>query len=260
VIAPLDIERATIRAWPARITEMRFGWAFLAEGGVTGRVNAAWPIGWTGEVAVDDAIDAVEAWYSAHGLPPRFKLTGAAVAPDHLPDALARRGYAPTMHTLVMTMRLEAVTPFLPLKGGGREGVLRAHGVELSAAMAPAFDAVLVGSTPDPAELEERRSIALRAPKPATFAVLPIDGRAAAIGMSALADDLAGIFLMRTIPEARRQGCARRVLSALLGWAGAQGAANAFLQVEADNAAAVALYERAGFSALTSYRFWRKAP
>jgi len=243
---PLAIERATIQTWPARITENRDGWRLLVAGGVTGRVNAAWPLEWTGR-DVESAILDVEAWYASHGMPPRFKLTDGAVAPAHLPDALSRRGYAWSTHTLVMTR------PLLD-----RELAESVERVPLSGEMTPAFDEALRDSTPDPRDFEERRAIAERAPDPAAFAVIQVDDRPAAIGMMALAGDLAGIFLMRTVPAARRTGLGRRVLRSLLGRASKLGAACAFLQVEADNAPAIALYRSEGFASLTSYRYWRK--
>jgi ribosomal protein S18 acetylase RimI-like enzyme len=134
-----------------------------------------------------------------------------------------------------------------------------AEGVGLSDHMPPAFDQALRESTPHADELEERRAIANHAPSPRTFAVHTDESGPLAVGMSAAAGDLAGIFLMRTVPSARRQGHARQVLRALLAWARANGAANAFLQVDGDNAPAVALYEGEGFAALTSYCFWRRA-
>jgi ribosomal protein S18 acetylase RimI-like enzyme len=243
-MSPRDIELATIRTWPAAETEARHGWFYLAAGGVTGRVNAVWPLGWTG-ASLDAAIDDAEAWYAARGLPPRFKLTDGAFAPDDLPQALARRGYAPVTPTLVMTALLKP--------RAAPDGVL------ISATMPPAFDAVLRAVSKDDAEYDERRNIALRAPQPAAFAMIKRDGRAAAIGMSAAAGDLAGVFLMRTAPEARRQGLARRILAALLARMAEGGVRTAFLQVEADNAPAVALYESDGFAPLSAYRFWRKA-
>ena len=246
MITPLAIEHATIAAWPARIVEVRHGWRLLAAGGVTGRVNAAWPIEWTGG-DLDGAIEEVEAWYASLRLPSRFKLTLGAFAPEDLPAALARRGYAPTMHTLVMTRPLD--------RGDGMDS-----GVFLFETMPEMFDRALADSTPDPDELEERRAIVRRAPKPAAFAVIESNDRPAAVGMTALAGELAGLFVMRTIPEARRQGLARRILRALLDRARQLGAAHAFLQVEAHNRPAVSLYEAEGFTALTSYRFWRKAP
>lgn len=244
-MSPRDVEFATIAAWPAAVTEQRFGWFYLAAGGVTGRVNAVWPIEWTGS-SLDAAIDDAEAWYAERGLPPRFKLTDGAYAPHTLPERLAQRGYECVMPTLIMTA---AVTP----RAAPSHVIVSAH-------MPEAFDAALRDTAKNAAEYDERRNIAARAPAPTAFAVIERDGRAAAIGMSAASGDLAGIFLMRTAPAARRQGLARGVLAALLAQCAHWGARTAFLQVDADNAPAIALYERERFAALTTYRFWRKRP
>jgi GNAT superfamily N-acetyltransferase len=242
-MTPRDIELATIRTWPAAVTEERDGWYYLAAGGVTGRVNAAWPIDWTGG-DLNAAIDNAEAWYAARNLPPRFKLTDAAFSPPDLPQALAGRGYSPVTPTFIMTA---AIAPGAPPSD-----------VLLSDAMPPAFDAALRETAKDDSEYDERRSIALRAPKPAAFATIERDGRVAAIGMAAAAGELVGVFLMRTAPQARRSGLARRILRALLSRAAEWSCTTAFLQVEADNAPAVALYESEGFRPISTYRFWRK--
>jgi N-acetylglutamate synthase len=238
-----DIELATIRTWPAAVTEERNGWFYLASGGVTGRVNAVWPLAWTG-VDLNAAISDAEAWYAERNLPPRFKLTDGAIAPAHLPETLAQRGYEAVTPTLVMT------APITP-----REAPTD---VLISPTMPQAFDAVIRETSTTDSEYDERHSIAVRAPQPAAFATFERDHRVAAIGMTAAAGDLAGVFLMRTAPHARRQGLARQILNALLVRAHDWRTYTAFLQVEANNAAAIALYESEGFTPLATYRFWRK--
>lgn len=241
----LDIEHATLRTWPAREMDDHNGWRFCAASGVTGRVNACWPIEWRGG-DIDAGIDAVEAWYKARNLAPRFKLTDGAYAPVDLTTHLERRGYTPTMHTLVMTTSLAS-------EPAHYEAVTRATDIP------PQFDRALAESTTHPDDLEERRSIAARMPRPRVFATREQeDLRALAVGASACAGNLAGIFLMRTVPEARRQGHAQHILRALLDWAWAQDATHAFLQVDADNYPAIALYEREGFTKLANYCFWRR--
>jgi GNAT superfamily N-acetyltransferase len=242
-VTPLEIEHATLDAWPPAEVEPHLGWLFCAASGVTGRVNAVWPLAWQGE-SIDAAIDAAEAWYGARKLPPRFKLTDGAYAPSELTARLEARGYVPKTATYIMTR--------------GLGDIARAEAtVHIEERLTPEFERALAEATPDPQDLEERRAIALRAPAPKAFAVC---GGAApvAIGMSAVAGDLAGVFLMRTVPHARRQGHALTVLRALLAWAREGGARLAFLQVEASNTPAVRLYEREGFTALSTYRFWRK--
>jgi GNAT superfamily N-acetyltransferase len=242
-MSPRDIDLATIRTWPASVTEQRDGWFYLASGGVTGRVNAVWPLIWTG-VDVDAAIDDAEAWCAARKLPLRFKLTDDAVAPADLAQTLARRGYEAVSPTLVMT------APIAPRPARGD--------VVLSPVMPQAFDDAIRETSKDASEYDERHSIAVRAPQPAAFATIAREGRVAAIGMIAAAGDLVGVFLMRTTLAARRQGLARQILNAPLSRAADWGARTAFLQVEADNTPAITLYESEGFTPLSAYRFWRK--
>ncbi|ANP45189.1 GNAT family N-acetyltransferase [Candidatus Viadribacter manganicus] len=238
-----DIDRATIVSWPAAVTEDRNGWICLAAGGVTGRVNAAWPLDWRGG-DLDAGIDDIEAWYVARNLPPRFKITEGACEPSNLSARLAERGYECVMPTLVMTAPVCAISP--------------QEDVKLYTALPPAFDAVIRETSKDDAEYDERLSIALRAPQPAVFAVIEHEGRPVAIGMSAAAGELAGVFLMRTAPEARRRGLARRIFRALMARCSEWKVQTAFLQVEDNNANAIGLYESEGFTRLTSYSFWRK--
>jgi ribosomal protein S18 acetylase RimI-like enzyme len=241
-MSPRAIDLATITAWPAAITEQHNGWYYLAAGGITGRVNAVWPLDWSGD-DLEAAIAHAEAWYEARNLPPRFKLTDGACAPASLAEALAQRGYTCVAPTLIMT------APIRPIAAP--------EGVFIFSEMPAAFDAVLRQTAKDESEYDERLGIALRAPAPACYATHELDSRTVAIGMTASAGDLAGIFLMRTAPEARRKGIARKIFQALMAESAVRGATTAFLQVDADNAPAIALYESEGFARLTTYRFWR---
>lgn len=57
----------------------------------------------------------------------------------------------------------------------------------------------------------------------------------------------AELLTLAVAPEARRQGAGARLLAAFEAGAAAQGAQRAYLEVAADNAAALALYTRAGW-------------
>ena len=58
------------------------------------------------------------------------------------------------------------------------------------------------------------------------------------------------IQTLAVAPQHRRTGLGRTLLRALLAEASARGAGDVFLEVRADNAAAVALYESEGFEAI----------
>lgn len=58
----------------------------------------------------------------------------------------------------------------------------------------------------------------------------------------------AGLSAVRVADGHRRRGHARQLCSALLAWATERGAQNCYVQVLADNAPAIALYEQLGFA------------
>ena len=240
-IDPRLLEPIADRAWPARESVALGGWRLNASDGWSRRINACWPLA-EPERPVDEAIDAVEAFYAARGFPACFKLADGAVAPSNLAQHLMARGYGPAHETLVMT--------------GATSGDAD-EAVTLSATPDPAFEAVFLASAAgNAADARERLDALGRIPAPAFFGRLDIDGRTAALGATAVDGEWAGIFGMRTLPDYRRQGLARRILGALLDMAEGQGARRAYLQVEADNAPAIALYSGLGFSPAYCYRYW----
>jgi len=70
----------------------------------------------------------------------------------------------------------------------------------------------------------------------------------------------AELLTLAVAPEARRQGAGRRLLAAFEAGAAARGATEAFLEVAADNAPALALYLGAGWSEAGRRRgYYRRA-
>lgn len=238
------IDRAVTEAWPARERDALNGWALNADSGLTGRPNAVAPMSWTGGDLEAD-ITSAEEWLRDRGLTPQFRITESACEPAHLTEALAARGYARSMPTLVMDRALG------PIDGD--------ETVRLRGAPGAAFDAVMTAAAAHPEDTHERRGIIARAPDPKVFAEVTQDAALAAIGMCVVTGDLAGVFAMRTAPDARRRGHARRILRALLAWAHEQRATAAYLQVEEDNPSAIALYASEGFVTRGRYWYW-KAP
>jgi ribosomal protein S18 acetylase RimI-like enzyme len=58
----------------------------------------------------------------------------------------------------------------------------------------------------------------------------------------------AGLSSVHVAEEARRRGLARKVCEALLAWAAERGATRAYVQVLAENTAAIRLYESMDFA------------
>lgn len=243
------LERLTLDAWPARERAALHGWTLLADNGITGRVNAVAPLAFDG-ADLETAIDAAVAWQAARGNAPCFRIADGVSAPPNLPERLAERGWSQHTPTLVMTAPMDQALSALTAADAGGDVLLTPH-------LLPAIDAVIRDTAASAAEYAERRGIADRTPQPRRFALLERDGAAAATGLCVIVANHAAVFLMRTHPAHRRRGLARTILSALLDWAHTEGAMHAFLQVEAANAPAIALYRDAAFEPAYSYRYWR---
>jgi GNAT superfamily N-acetyltransferase len=238
----IALEDVSARAWPALVTGRLGGWRLNATRGFTGRANTCWVLEDPG-CAAADAIETAEAWYFDRGLPPKFKTTDGAIAPEGLEAALTLAGYAPHVETCVM------VGPV----GGANEGVI------LSAEPDAAFQSVLFDALyRDSGDAKERLETLERIMPPVFFARLDVDGVPTAIGACAVDGAWAGLSVMRTRASHRRQGLAAKIVSALLGAAAEAGATRSYLQVEADNTGAIALYQRCGFEKAYGYRYWSK--
>lgn len=237
-------ETACIRAWPAKTAADIDGWRAFATSGRSWRVNSTWPLEWSG-ADLDASIDAAEAFAAQHGIRTAFKLADGAIDPPHLAEALAQRGYTPYMPTLVMARTLGSVPP-------------ADRPVTLDDEPTDSFWTPLRLAAPSLEDFAERADIVMRTTAPRAFAIARLNHQPAAIGFGDVTDGLLGLYLMRTAPNARRQGLARDIVRQLCTWGAGHGARTAYLQVEQSNEAAVALYAADGFETAYIYTYWVK--
>lgn len=238
---PADIdrlERIADRAWPAAERSSLGAWILNASTGWSGRLNACWPLG-EPPLPLAEAVDAVEAWYAARGLPAVFKPAGPVPA---LEAELTARGYRARTPTLMMVADIPDVA--------------RPARVVVADTVGEAFERVFLGTQDNAADAAERMGAFHRIARPRVFASIEAEGAPVAIGGSAVEDDWAGVFGMRTLAAFRRQGMAQDIVAALMAGAKAAGATKSYLQVEAPNAPAIALYERFGFETAFAYSYW----
>lgn len=238
----LALEDVSARAWPPLHTARVGGWRLNASTGHTGRANTCWALEGP-DRPLDEALAWVESWYAGYGLPTKFKTVDGAPHPGDVEAFLRASGFSANTETKVM------VGPV----GGANDVVL------LEDAPGEVFQSVLFETLyRDMADAQERLATLRRIAQPVRFARIEANGRAVAVGAMAVDGDWAGVSVMRTSPDFRRQGLAARIVSALLGFAQEQGATRSYLQVETRNETAVALYETLGFTTAYQYRYWAR--
>lgn len=233
-----QIERLTMRAWPALEEEWRDGWLLRAAQGYTGRANSVNPLG-KATRPLPEKIAECEQWYAARKLPTKFRLNPFS-APDTLEATLAARGYERVDDALVMTADL---TP----PADGKE--VAGESVELS--LADWF----AGKRPETVALQG--AIIQRIQPTHWLMGWRCDGELVARGLGVVEDGWLGLFNVAVEPAHRRRGFGRALMAAMLRRAIEHGARRAYLQVVVENTAAIGLYTGMGFR--EAYRYWYRA-
>jgi ribosomal protein S18 acetylase RimI-like enzyme len=238
----LALEAVCARGWQARDTAERHGWLLRADAGFSSRANSALPLGQLKE-PLDEVLDDTRVWYAERGLPLRLQLPLHA---RRLLDAeLAERGWTADAYTYVLAARLDT----LPRHRTRNHDAT--NEVRIAEAPDDAWMAQLRGGTTPPSA----RALLTRHDR-AGFAELRRDGATLAIGRGVVDDGWLGVTAVEVTPAARRQGLANAIMHALHGWAiDEHGATRSYLQVRADNDAALALYEGMGYWHHHAYQY-----
>jgi N-acetylglutamate synthase len=241
-----ELARATARAWQPVESEPLGEWTLRAADGFTRRANSALPLGDPG-LPVAEALTHVRAWYAARKLPAYIQTaTGAEGTQELLCAALDRHGWHREVSAEV---RIAALAPIgdldadvsaVRLSRTVEEPWLRRY--QRFQEAGPAVRSVLA-SGPS----VWFASVAGTGEVPAAIGRLVVDGR------------WAGFMAVEVDPDQRRRGLATSVMTALARQALDEGASAAWLQVEADNDGARALYDGMGFASHHHYHHYRWA-
>ena len=221
------------------------GWLLRYSPGKAKRARCVQAVA-AGRLPLDERLALCRAVFDAAGLPMLLRITPFSL-PAGLDEALADRSYATLDDTRVMVAAQPAVQPEpLPPK------------LQL-ARLAPAEFAEVVGAlrgSPAGQRAAQAQRL-LVSPVPYQGWVLrrQDDPTVLACGQIATEGDLVGLYDVFTASEARGQGLARLLCSRLLSQALQGGARTAYLQVEADNAPARAIYHRLGFADAYAYHY-----
>lgn len=239
-----SLELAAADGWPGTEQAWIDGWLVRSGHGFTRRANAAAPLGNAqrmGNLHSGETLDRLRAWFAARDQPLTLML------PDRL--GAAPTGWTESPEVQVMAADIENLT--LP---SGESAVTvsdapDAHwlstyhyrGAPLPDSAAAVLTAVSEGEvafgalgTPDTGFLAIARGAVTQAP----------DGRRW-VGLSAV----------EVAPEHRRRGLGMLICAEMIRWGRDRGATHTYVQVEADNASAIALYRTLGLVDHHRYRY-----
>ena len=232
------VERAHALAWPALHAEPVEGWLWRASGGGSQRANAVSTVDFTGNDPLH-AIETIEARCLAQGVVARFQ-TFDETQPAMLPELLRERGYESGEETTTM---VKSPSPAEPPAD-----------VEVRDEAWPEWlDTYTAGITPNcRGDVEILGAI----PTPRAFLGCRRDGRIVATALCVVGHGCAVVECVAARSEVRRQGAALAVMQALEAWAATQPVDLLALQVVSTNTPAVRLYQRLGYVAAATNRFW----
>ncbi|ELP69091.1 acetyltransferase, GNAT family [Streptomyces turgidiscabies Car8] len=241
-----ELARVSARAWQPVESERLGEWELRAASGFTRRANSVLPVGDPG-LPLDEALTVVRRWYAERGLPAYVQTaTGAEGTQELLCAELEERGWT---REVTAELWVGGLAPVADLGTGAADVVLSREADE---AWLARYQRKGVSDV----------ALAVLGSGPSVwFATVPGgEGEApAAIGRCVVDGRWAGFAAVEVDPGRRRQGLASAVMAALAVRALEEGASAAWLQVEADNAGARALYAGMGFAAHHSYHHYRSA-
>ena len=234
-------EQRLVNCWPAVQTLIFGDWVVRFANGYSGRANSASALR-AGAQLSDGEVAGLLPLFRAQGLTPAIRLSPLAEA--GLEARLIAMGWRAVTHSIGMVCDtpLGEIDPATVIAPQPPEAwIAGISGWQEARKANPAHLSAIVG----------------RILLPAAFASLREGGHDCAYGMAVVDRGMAEIGSIIVGPQARGRGLGRRLVSSLVGWAAGAGAVRVFLQVEASNAPARALYASLGFRDVYSYTEYR---
>lgn len=199
---------------------------------------------------VDEAIEGVRAAHAQAGVPGSWWLD-PGFTPGSLPDALERHGYISQGVVPAMAMSLGSLPAIVVPSGAelswveSQDGMREAQRmVGIGFGMPPALADGLAGHLAGIGDLVDG---------PARVVVVRVDGVPVASAMAATVNDVAGIYSVVALPEARGKGLGTTVTLAVLHDARERGAQMAVLEA---SEMGFPIYQRMGFRHVGDFRLF----
>ena len=237
-----SLERATLDAVAPQEVIQYDDWLVPFDASTIGRARSAVPLRHSG--LNDASLNAIVKQYQVRGLQPAFRVADVAGL-ARVQVALKDMGFQAEQPTLVQVGDVASMR----LPGSQGDACITDTPTE-------AWRAVYLGEGFDPVD-GAHRVAALSRSNYVLYANIVENGVPIASGTAAFSQGWASIHGMRTALAHRGKGLAGNILHSLANAALAKGLDRVFLQVEEVNAAANALYQRAGFATAWRYHYWR---
>jgi ribosomal protein S18 acetylase RimI-like enzyme len=239
-------EAGGFRAWPATRVAYDGTWVIrLTDGYPAKRLNSVNPLDPRDTARLPERIAAAGRLFAAAGKPLTFRLS--PLSGDYLDRHLDGERWTSFSESLVMEADISdqlvaGAMDRLPVRDMARFMMAAAHVHAMDEATAGGLAGVIAS-----VKANVGLFVLERAGAPVTTLVCVQDG------------SIAGLFEVATSETERGKGHGRGAMLSALRWARLAGARKAWLQVEADNRAAIALYAKMGFREAYRYHY-RRAP
>lgn len=236
----VTLEELSNRAWPALQTRFYDGWVLRFSAGYTRRANSVHPL-YGSSMDLEEKVDYCE---SIYGQRTTFKLTDAT-QPADLEAYLAARDYKRSGRTNLQTRPLDDIQPGTPASPRVSINPTLTH------AWLEAF--MQLSGVDERYRHTIEHMLHLTVPENAYFSIQR-GQEIVAVGLGVIEEGYVSLYDIVTANSHRRQGYGEALVNAIMAWGKSRGAHTAFLQVTDDNEAALALYDKLGFT--TAYQYW----
>lgn len=237
----LKIEEIALNAWPAIEDFNLDGWVIRYANGVTKRSNSVNPI-YESLENTEEKIDFCENYYRSKAIPICFKIT-EITQPSGLDQILEARGYEHKFDVLIQVTDISKFTGDIDKNIHLLEDTddlwldhyINMNGSKLSYKLT-------------------YKQIIDKIAHPKCLFTLTLNGEVIGCGLGVVEGKYIGLFDIVIDPQYRNQGFGKKLIENILKWGKSKGAETAYLQVLADNAPAIRLYEKVSFK--EEYRYW----